>query len=62
LRIENLQCPWCWEFINLPVDTSAGNHQLTEDCPVCCQPILLGVSFDMASGDIQITVDRENGY
>ncbi len=39
--IENaeVQCPCCWETIELTLDLSAGSQVYTEDCPVCCRPM-----------------------
>lgn len=33
-----VQCPLCWEQIDLLIDTSQGDHAVIEDCPVCCRP------------------------
>lgn len=32
-------CPYCWESIPLAIDTTQGNYETVEDCPVCCRPI-----------------------
>ena len=52
-------CPYCWETIALQLDLSAGSQTYTEDCPVCCQPLLvrLGVAAD---GGYAVEVEREN--
>jgi hypothetical protein len=34
-----VQCPYCGEAFETPVDLSAGSFQYVEDCQVCCQPI-----------------------
>ena len=36
-------CPSCGEVIELVVDTSIPNQEYTEDCPVCCRPMVLRV-------------------
>ena len=39
-------CPSCGERIVIPVDPSAGDEQrYVEDCPVCCNPIVIQVEF-----------------
>lgn len=38
LRRE-IHCPYCGEAIVAAADTSAGEHEFIEDCPVCCRPI-----------------------
>ena len=40
-------CDHCGEEIVIPIDSSAGAHQqYVEDCPVCCNPILIHVNLD----------------
>jgi hypothetical protein len=42
----NYVCPTCGEQIVIPLDRSAGaDQQYGEDCPVCCNPILIHVEF-----------------
>lgn len=41
-------CPYCGESLELLVDASAGDQQYTEDCQVCCQPMVVQVRFDEA--------------
>jgi len=40
-------CPHCGESIELAIDPSGGQRQdYVEDCPVCCRPNRLRVTFD----------------
>lgn len=39
LETVTVQCPFCWEMIEIVVDTSAGDQSWIEDCSVCCHPI-----------------------
>ncbi|WP_339781908.1 CPXCG motif-containing cysteine-rich protein [uncultured Marinobacter sp.] len=41
-----IQCPYCWETLDISVDPSVVEQEYVEDCQVCCQPILLQVVFD----------------
>lgn len=41
-----IQCPYCWETLDISVDPSVAEQEYVEDCQVCCQPILLSVVFD----------------
>ena len=41
LESKAVQCPYCWEWIDILVDCSLSSQQYVEDCQVCCQPILL---------------------
>jgi len=48
-------CPHCGETIQLAIDPSGGASQsYVEDCPVCCNPNQLRVSFDR---DGEATID-----
>ncbi len=40
------QCPYCGETISLLVDCSCADQSYTEDCQVCCQPMLVWVWID----------------
>lgn len=46
----DIVCPFCGQSFELPVDTSAGPHQFTTDCEVCCRP--LAVTVDCEPGEI----------
>jgi hypothetical protein len=39
----DITCPYCGESIQTRLDLSAGHQSYVEDCPVCCQPIQIGV-------------------
>ena len=42
-----IQCPYCWEMLDISVDPSVqAEQEYVEDCQVCCQPILLKVWMD----------------
>ncbi len=41
-----IQCPYCWETLDISVDPSVAEQEYVEDCQVCCQPIVLHVTFD----------------
>lgn len=52
-------CDSCGEEIVIPLDVSAGAHQdYVEDCPVCCNPILIHVDIT-PDGDAQIRSEHE---
>jgi hypothetical protein len=53
LEETEVTCPYCWELIPLFLDLSAGSQTYTEDCSVCCQPIVvrLQVGGELGSGD-----------
>jgi len=35
----SVQCPYCWQEVEITVDISGGRDQeYVEDCSVCCRP------------------------
>ena len=54
-----LHCPCCGEMIELVVDLTAGSQQYVEDCPVCCQPMLLETVAE-PEGGVQLIARAEN--
>lgn len=39
-------CPYCGECVSIAVDPGSGDsQQYVEDCPVCCQPWSVSVSY-----------------
>lgn len=40
---EIISCPYCGENIEIIIDGSVESQQYTEDCSVCCQPIVIDV-------------------
>ena len=45
MNLESIRqrCPYCGEVIELLVDPSAGLQRYTEDCQVCCRPMVVCV-------------------
>lgn len=46
LEPVTIQCPYCWEEIEILLDPSVERQSYVEDCQVCCRPITLHVAFD----------------
>ena len=40
-RFVVIDCPYCGERYETPVDLTAGSFSYIEDCQVCCRPIEL---------------------
>lgn len=40
-----VQCPYCWEMLEISIDPSVPEQEYVEDCQVCCHPILFSVSI-----------------
>lgn len=47
-----VQCPHCWERIVLEVDPSVADQEYIEDCSVCCNPLLIHVTFDRKTREL----------
>ena len=50
LQTVSIQCPYCWEQIELLVDCSVEHQEYVEDCSVCCRPIVITV--DASEGEV----------
>lgn len=59
LQAVLVQCPHCWESIEVLVDCSVDEQEYTEDCSVCCHPIVLRVTADQGCL-VEITARAEN--
>lgn len=61
LDTQKCHCPYCGEIIEIVIDASMGEEQqYTEDCFVCCRPIILTIATDFTSGESQLTARTEN--
>jgi len=55
----NIQCPYCWETIEVLIDGSQNHQEYIEDCSVCCRPI--DIHVDCEDGCVsQISAHSEN--
>lgn len=59
LVTSSVQCPYCWEVIDVLVDCSVNEQAYVEDCQVCCRPINFSVSVDEYDG-VSIKVSHED--
>ena len=50
--------PTLWP-IPLLLDLSGGSQSYTEDCEICCQPILVSLWMDEHSEEVHIDLRRE---
>ncbi len=59
LEAKTIQCPYCWQMIEITADCSVNSQEYVEDCEVCCKPILLEIDIcDNGMPEVQAT--REN--
>ncbi len=59
LEPKQIQCPYCWELIEITVDCSVDSQEYVEDCEVCCQPIVMDVEIS-TDGLPKVQVTRES--
>ena len=57
LHEEQITCPFCWETITILVDPSE-SQTYTEDCSVCCRPIL--IQTQVYGDQISVEVTQED--
>jgi hypothetical protein len=60
LQTIMLQCPHCWETVELVVDCSVPEQQIVEDCSVCCSPILITLKLG-EDDELYADARMENG-
>ncbi len=59
LQATHVQCPYCWENIEIVLDLSVEAQTYTEDCSVCCRPILFQVIVsDYGHFTVETTADE----
>ncbi len=58
LREVEIDCPYCGETICVMVDPISGEESYTEDCSVCCRPMLLSVEAT-EDGEPAVSARRE---
>ena len=59
LEASTIQCPYCWEKIDLSIDCSVEHQEYIEDCEVCCHPIVMDISISF-EGLPTVIVHRES--
>lgn len=57
---RQIQCPYCWELIDVSVDNCGENQQYIEDCQVCCRPINFEIIIEVETQQVQINVFAED--
>tara|TARA_B110000967_G_C18867495_1_gene553478 strand:+ start:2020 stop:2208 length:189 start_codon:yes stop_codon:yes gene_type:complete len=57
LHEKQITCPFCWESITILVDPSE-SQTYTEDCSVCCRPIL--IQTEVYDDEVSVEVTQED--
>ncbi len=56
---KTIQCPYCWEEIDILIDPAENRQDYIEDCQVCCRPIHFKVFID-DNGEPSVQALHEN--
>lgn len=59
LDFAERDCPYCGEPVLLALDPSVPEQQYTEDCRVCCRPMVVQLRID-ADGGYELRLQRED--
>ena len=59
LTQEIVSCPYCGESIDVLIDPEEIGQRYTEDCQVCCRPIIFVIAVD-SGGSVLVSVHDEN--
>jgi hypothetical protein len=54
---QQVCCPYCWQSQTLLIDDSIEQQSYTEDCQICCQPMLVRIDL---GANLELQVEREN--
>jgi hypothetical protein len=56
-----VQCPYCWQKVEIAIDPGSGDsQQYEEDCEVCCRPWLVSVYYDgSGAAHVQVSAAEE---
>jgi len=54
-----IHCPYCGESISVMIDDSITEQQYTEDCQVCCRPMVMDVAVGH-DGSVRVRARSEN--
>ena len=57
---QRVGCPYCGEPLDILVDPGDAGFEYTEDCQVCCQPILM--LLDPHSGIVVVRREDETSF
>lgn len=60
LKEAGVYCPYCGEPLTVFIDTSVEEQNYTEDCQICCAPIVFNVHVDPENHELQINLRQEN--
>ncbi|HEY3488313.1 MAG TPA: CPXCG motif-containing cysteine-rich protein [Gammaproteobacteria bacterium] len=53
-------CPYCGEILSINIELTLAQQTYTEDCQVCCKPIIFNIEIDYATEQVHIHAQQEN--
>lgn len=61
LETETLlvDCPYCGEMIDIIIDLSVEIQEYTEDCSVCCRPMIVTVHASQEGTSVSVRSENE---
>ena len=59
LEEYEIGCPSCGEIVTVVIDKSILQQQYTEDCFVCCRPMIINVNFNNEYNEISCFSETE---
>ncbi|CAM3053269.1 CPXCG motif-containing cysteine-rich protein [Vibrio rarus] len=57
---RQIACPHCGQHITVSLDTTQGNQEFYDDCPVCCHSIHLNMQLDEVRDKVQLQIDADD--
>lgn len=54
-----ITCPWCFETVEILLESDSEAGEWVEDCPVCCHPMAL-VAEAVDDGDHRLYAERSH--
>ena len=57
---QRIECPHCGHHLFVILDTSEGDQDYFEECPVCCCDIHLNMHIDEYRQKIQLAIDSDD--
>ena len=59
LEEYQISCPNCGEIITIVIDASISEQKYTEDCFVCCSPIIITINHENEFNKVTYTNETD---
>ena len=54
-----VDCPYCGEMIDILIDLSIETQEYTEDCSVCCRPMVVTINTSQVESSVSVRSENE---